>query len=143
MALDLAPAGIRVNAVAPGAIATEFIARMLWAGARRKRERRISTGRLGAPEEAADVVAFLVSNEARYMTGRIFPIDGGRCLLASPPRPARLHPTSNFRLIRWERSIKKRASTSMGTQFNIIDVLRAAPQGGPSRGSPTAALART
>lgn len=77
MAFELAPIGIRVNAVSPGTIATEFLAGMMTAEARAERERRIPTGRLGTPEEVADVVAFLVSNEASYMTGAIVPIDGG------------------------------------------------------------------
>jgi NAD(P)-dependent dehydrogenase (short-subunit alcohol dehydrogenase family) len=77
MAFELAPLGIRVNAVAPGTIATEFLAGMLTEEARHERERRIPMGRLGTPEEVAGVIAFLVSEEARYMTGSIVSIDGG------------------------------------------------------------------
>ena len=77
MAFELAPVGIRVNAVAPGTIATEFLSGMLTDQARREREQRIPMGRLGTPEEVADVVAFLISDDARYMTGSIVPIDGG------------------------------------------------------------------
>jgi NAD(P)-dependent dehydrogenase (short-subunit alcohol dehydrogenase family) len=77
MAFELAPAGIRVNAVAPGTIATKFLAGMLTSDARAERERRIPLGRLGTPEEVADLVAFLASDEARYMTGSVVPIDGG------------------------------------------------------------------
>jgi NAD(P)-dependent dehydrogenase (short-subunit alcohol dehydrogenase family) len=77
MAFELGPLGIRVNAVAPGTIATEFLDGMLTLEARQERERRIPIGRLGSPEEVADVIAFLISNEARYVTGSVVPIDGG------------------------------------------------------------------
>jgi NAD(P)-dependent dehydrogenase (short-subunit alcohol dehydrogenase family) len=77
MAFELAPAGVRVNAVSPGTIATEFLAGMLTPDARTAREQRIPVGRLGTPEEVADVIAFLASDESRYMTGATIPIDGG------------------------------------------------------------------
>jgi len=77
MAFELAPIGIRVNAVAPGTIATEFLAGMLTDEAKAERVRRIPAGRLGTPEEVASVVAFLVSDDARYVTGCALPIDGG------------------------------------------------------------------
>jgi NAD(P)-dependent dehydrogenase (short-subunit alcohol dehydrogenase family) len=77
MAFELAPIGIRVNAVAPGTIATEFLAAMLTEEAKAERVRRIPVGRLGQPEEVAGVVAFLVSDDARYVTGCSIPIDGG------------------------------------------------------------------
>lgn len=77
MAFELAPCGIRVNAVAPGTIATDFLAGMLSQQARAERERRIPLGRLGTAEEVADVVAFLLSDDARYVTGCSMPIDGG------------------------------------------------------------------
>jgi NAD(P)-dependent dehydrogenase (short-subunit alcohol dehydrogenase family) len=66
-----------VNAVSPGTIATEFLAGMLTPEARAARERRIPVGRLGTPEEVADVTAFLVSSDSRYMTGSPVAIDGG------------------------------------------------------------------
>jgi NAD(P)-dependent dehydrogenase (short-subunit alcohol dehydrogenase family) len=77
MAFELAPAGIRVNAVSPGTIATEFLAGMLTAEARSAREQRIPAGRLGTPEEVADVIAFLVSSDSRYVMGGTIAIDGG------------------------------------------------------------------
>jgi len=77
MAFELAPLGIRVNAVAPGTIATEFLAGMLTEEAKAERVRRIPLGRLGDPEDVASVVAFLVSDDARYVTGCSLPIDGG------------------------------------------------------------------
>lgn len=78
MALELGPKGIRTNVVAPGYIDTptnagvvkgpEFVKRM---------EQGNSLGRLGTPEEVADVVAFLMGPEARYMNGSVVEIDGG------------------------------------------------------------------
>ena len=77
MAFELAPAGIRVNAISPGTIATDFLKGMMTEAARAERERRIPAGRLGTPEEVASVVAFLASDDARYVTGASVPIDGG------------------------------------------------------------------
>jgi NAD(P)-dependent dehydrogenase (short-subunit alcohol dehydrogenase family) len=79
LALELAPA-IRVNAVAPGAIATE-----------RNEEAdsladEIPLGRPGEPAEVASVVAFLLSDDARYMTGASVLVDGGA--LQQTIRPA-------------------------------------------------------
>ena len=70
MAFELAPIGIRVNAVAPGTIATQFLGGMLTDEARRERERRIPLGRLGVAQEVADVIAFLVSDEFALHDGQ-------------------------------------------------------------------------
>jgi len=83
MALSLADQGIRVNAVAPGTIATE-LARNAVLGSDEARARimsRTPMKRLGEPEEIADVVAFLLSSAASYMTGEIVYVDGGRLTL--------------------------------------------------------------
>jgi NAD(P)-dependent dehydrogenase (short-subunit alcohol dehydrogenase family) len=77
MAFELAPLGIRVNAIAPGTIETEFLTGMLTAEARAERVRRIPMGRLGTPEDVAGVVAFLASRDSGYVTGCVLPIDGG------------------------------------------------------------------
>ena len=83
MALALADHGIRVNAVAPGTIATELAARAVLTSeqAKQKIMSRTPLKRLGTPEEVADVVAFLASDAASYMTGEIVVVDGGRMAL--------------------------------------------------------------
>jgi NAD(P)-dependent dehydrogenase (short-subunit alcohol dehydrogenase family) len=80
MALALVDHGIRVNAVAPGTIATELAKNAVLGSeeARRKIMSRTPMKRLGAPSEIADVVAFLASDAASYMTGEIVVVDGGR-----------------------------------------------------------------
>ena len=83
MALALADHGIRVNAVAPGTIATE-LARNAVLGSDEAKARimsRTPMKRLGEPGEIADVCAFLVSSAASYMTGEIVYVDGGRMTL--------------------------------------------------------------
>jgi NAD(P)-dependent dehydrogenase (short-subunit alcohol dehydrogenase family) len=90
MALALADRGIRVNAVGPGTIATD-LARAAVLGSDEARERILSRTplrRLGEPSEVADVVAFLLSDAASYMTGEIVYVDGGRRALnyTMPPR---------------------------------------------------------
>ncbi|MBX3606387.1 MAG: SDR family oxidoreductase [Piscinibacter sp.] len=80
MALALADRGIRVNAVAPGTIATE-LARSAVLGSDEARQRimsRTPLRRLGEPAEIASVVAFLLSDDASYLTGEIVYADGGR-----------------------------------------------------------------
>jgi len=72
-ALDLAPYGIRVNAIAPGSIATG----PLTDEESRDRGRTIPMGRVGTPEDIASVAVFLASDEARYMTGHTVAVDGG------------------------------------------------------------------
>jgi 3alpha(or 20beta)-hydroxysteroid dehydrogenase len=75
-AAELAPSGIRVNAVFPGPIATP----MLDEATRTRLVARSVSGRLGEPAEVADAVAFLVSNHASFITGAELVLDGGQCL---------------------------------------------------------------
>ena len=72
-ALDLAPYGIRVNAIAPGSIATG----PLTDDESRERGRTIPLGRMGTPADIATVAVFLASDQARYMTGHTVAVDGG------------------------------------------------------------------
>ena len=83
MALALADKGIRVNAVAPGTIATELAAKAVLTSdeAKAKILSRTPMKRLGEPSEIADVVAWLVSDAASYVTGEIVVVDGGRMAL--------------------------------------------------------------
>jgi NAD(P)-dependent dehydrogenase (short-subunit alcohol dehydrogenase family) len=75
-ALDYAEAGIRVNALAPGPIRTEQLER---AGeqAQHKIEQAIPAKRIGRPEEVADTVVWLCSDQASFVTGTTLPVDGG------------------------------------------------------------------
>ena len=83
MALALAPYNIRVNAVAPGTISTELAARAVLTSeeAKTKILSRTPMKRLGEPSEVADVVAWLASDAATYVTGEIVVVDGGRMTL--------------------------------------------------------------
>jgi len=77
LALELAGAAVTVNAVAPGAVETPLNADAYTAGVRRTYEERIPLGRIGTPEEVADVIVFLASDAARYVTGQELIVDGG------------------------------------------------------------------
>ncbi|NMM77063.1 dehydrogenase [Rhodococcus sp. SRB_17] len=83
MALALADKNIRVNAVAPGTIATELAAKAVLTSddAKNKILSRTPMKRLGEPAEIADVVAWLASDAASYVTGEIVTVDGGRMAL--------------------------------------------------------------
>jgi len=83
MALALADKGIRVNAVAPGTIATELAAKAVLTSdeARARIMSRTPMRRLGEPSEIADVVAWLASDASSYVTGEIVVADGGRMTL--------------------------------------------------------------
>jgi NAD(P)-dependent dehydrogenase (short-subunit alcohol dehydrogenase family) len=83
MALALADQGVRVNAVAPGTIATELAAKAVLTSdeAHAKVLSRTPMKRLGEPSEIADTVAFLASDAASYITGEIVVVDGGRMTL--------------------------------------------------------------
>lgn len=79
LATELAPYGIRVNAVAPGFINTDMVAK-LPEDKKAAYVQQIPLGRLGGVEEVADLVAFLASDEASYITGQVITIDGGLSL---------------------------------------------------------------
>jgi 2-hydroxycyclohexanecarboxyl-CoA dehydrogenase len=85
LAKELARFNIRVNAVSPGPVQTD-----LWdslhSGEKGKRvteavTRAVPLRRLGTPEDVADVVAFFVSDDARYLTGQVLSIDGGLTMI--------------------------------------------------------------
>ncbi|OYU59567.1 MAG: oxidoreductase [Bradyrhizobium sp. PARBB1] len=80
LAVELARDGIRVNGVAPGYIRTAQLLskeNSLGPEAAEKAGEFIPMGRIGEPEDIADVVLFLASNGARYMTGQVVVVDGG------------------------------------------------------------------
>ena len=72
------PAGVRVNVVAPGAIATDFDERLLPVDQRSD----VPLGRMGTADEVAAVIRFLVGPEAAYVTGAVWTVDGGRTVLS-------------------------------------------------------------
>ncbi len=76
LAVELAAQGIRVNAVAPGTINTAAVARMAPEGIAAGIAKH-PMGRIGRPEEVAQAILFLASDEASFITGAILPVDGG------------------------------------------------------------------
>ena len=79
LATEWGPAGIRVNAVAPGTISTEMQKAMIASG-RASTDRyldRIPMNRVGRPDEIADAVVYLASAQASYISGVVLPVDGG------------------------------------------------------------------
>ena len=76
----LAPHNIRINSVAPGAIATDMLGEVSTEMAEQLRS-TTPLGRFGEPEEMADVIAFLLSEESSYMTGSTVIASGGRILI--------------------------------------------------------------
>jgi 3-oxoacyl-[acyl-carrier protein] reductase len=80
LALELASRGITVNAVAPGFITTDMT-NALPEKVREDLATKIPLGRIGAPEDVAEAVAFLCSDGAAYMTGQVLRVNGGMHML--------------------------------------------------------------
>ena len=74
LAREVGPAGITINTVCPGRIETE---RLREAYPTEEQIARIPLGRVGEPRELGDVVCFLASDRASYVTGAVIPVDGG------------------------------------------------------------------
>ncbi len=90
LAVDLGPFGIRANAVAPGWIDTELNSNFVDRHPDRDEVvRQLAelhpVGHIGAPTDVGDVVVWLASDEARFVTGQVITVDGGR--LSKPPLP--------------------------------------------------------
>lgn len=82
MAVDLAPFGIRVNAVAPGFIKTNMSSKALDNDPERKNKvlSRTPMGRLGEPSDVADAVFYFATSESKFTTGTVLPVDGGNSI---------------------------------------------------------------
>lgn len=76
LAKELAPSGITVNAVSPGAVETDMM-KMLGREVCESVAEETPVGRLGRPEEIADAVCFLASEKAAYITGQVLSVNGG------------------------------------------------------------------
>ena len=82
MAVDLSPFGIRVNCIAPGFIATEMSAKALNDDKERMNKvlSRTPMGKLGTPGDIGDAALFLCTDQAKYITGIVLPVDGGNSI---------------------------------------------------------------
>ena len=83
MAVELAPKGIRVNAIAPVAGETPLLKSFLGEDTPERRKKFLGTipiGRFSTPEDMGNAACFLCSNEASMITGTILEVDGGRCI---------------------------------------------------------------
>lgn len=80
LAVELGPAGILVNSIAPGTIGTEMVSALMEANPALKEKlvAKAPIGRLGRVEEAADPIVFLLSDAASFITGQVMVVDGGR-----------------------------------------------------------------
>lgn len=88
MATELAPAGVRVNALAPGPIETPMVAQAHDPAAKARWLAHTPLGRYGKPDEVAAAALFLVSDDAAFITGHVLNVDGGWQASGVPPESA-------------------------------------------------------
>jgi len=89
LAAELGAAGIRVNAISPGAIPTQGSQATIDAAGWEARRRRTPLGRIGTPQDVAGVAVFLASDDSAFVTGEVVRVDGGWGMAGSvPPAPA-------------------------------------------------------
>jgi 3-oxoacyl-[acyl-carrier protein] reductase len=81
LAKELAPQGVRVNAVSPGVIETPFHERFSTPEMMRNFVTAIPLGRVGTPMECANVIAFLASDAASFVIGETIEVNGGQLML--------------------------------------------------------------
>lgn len=81
LAYELADNGIRVNAVAPGVVKTQF-AEALYSDREEEAATAYPVGRLGVPGDVGAAIAYLASEDAAWVTGQVHTLDGGRTLHA-------------------------------------------------------------
>ena len=86
MALDYADGGIRVNAVCPGATRTPMFMSGTSPELLKRFEQVFPPRRIGLPEEVAEAIAFLASDEASFVNGMLLPVDGGISAHSGQPR---------------------------------------------------------
>jgi 3-oxoacyl-[acyl-carrier protein] reductase len=84
-AAELAPYGVTVNAYAPGIIATEMTREMIETRGN-EQKKQVPLGQFGTPQDVAELVAFLCSREAGYITGEVIGVDGGMLKVQNPTR---------------------------------------------------------
>lgn len=86
LASEWGPFGIRVNAIAPGYIRTAMTDRLIEEGRLSEADivRRSPSGRMGTPEDVAAAFVFLASDEARFVSGAVLPVDGGYMAHGAP-----------------------------------------------------------
>lgn len=86
MAMELATANVRVNCIAPGPVDTPLVSRLMTEEDRRQWQGYLPMARFGRPEEIAAAVAYLLSEEAGFVTGHTLVIDGGFAAAGIMPR---------------------------------------------------------